>query len=271
VKYLCKKYQPKKTYITCQRTIMKIELIGFDFAVNSNHKLDIFKEVVNNSDSDLILFPGHTLRDEEDIHYLYMHIENTKPTIVFELEEADPTSCMHTRNELYIFRNGDFEDLYTSQIFATADDINGNESLIRKFFDELPRRSFTCCGKRITVLQCGETALLSSQKKDNYKSGFRFAYNEELNQRYLDMLNSTDIFLNPIHDLQGEQGIMNQRRIALSGDNRYYMSTAALNREMCGKFESKRLQYVLHNGRELNVKPFVNSEMGYVVRTICID
>mgnify|MGYP003431165836 FL=1 len=64
---------------------MKIELIGFDFAVNSNHKLDIFKEVVNNSDSDLILFPGHTLRDEEDIHYLYMHIENTKPTIVFVL------------------------------------------------------------------------------------------------------------------------------------------------------------------------------------------
>ena len=78
---------------------MKIQLVGFDFAINANHKIDIFKEIVNNSDADLILFPGHTLRDEEDVHYLCMHLENTKPTVVFELEKANPTSCMHTNND----------------------------------------------------------------------------------------------------------------------------------------------------------------------------
>ena len=250
---------------------MKIELIGFDFAINCNHKLDIFKEVVNNSNADLILFPGHTLRDEEDLNYLSMHLENGKPIVIFELEEADPTGCMHTNNELYIYKNGVFEDMYTSQIFATADDINGNDVLMGKFFDELPRRTITCCGKRITILQCGETALLASHKKDNYKSRFRFRDNETLHQRYLDMLASTDIFLNPIHDLQGEQGIMKQRRIALSGDNRYYMSTSALNREMLGNFKSKRLQYILHNEEDIDIKPYINEDMGYVIRTIYID
>ena len=250
---------------------MKIQLVGFDFAINANHKIDIFKEIVNNSDADLILFPGHTLRDEEDVHYLCMHLENTKPTVVFELEKADPTSCMHTNNELYIYKNGIFEDMYTSQLFATGEDLNGFDVIMAKFFDELPRRMLTCCGKRITILQCGETALLSSSKKDNYKSQFRFKDNKTLNQRFLQMLKSTDIFLNPIHDLQGEQGIMKQRRIALSSNNRYYLSTSSLNKEMWGNFGSKRLQYIVHNGNELCIEPDINEEKGYLIRTIYID
>ena len=68
-------------------------------------------------------------------------------------------------------------------------------------------------------------------------------------------MESTDIFLNPIHTLQGEQGIMKQRRITLSNDKRYYLSTCALDEGMSGKFESKRLQYIFHNGLEVEIEP----------------
>ena len=57
---------------------MKIQPIGFDAILNPINKVEIFKEVVNNSDADLILFPGHTLRDDDDIDYLWPEIENEK-------------------------------------------------------------------------------------------------------------------------------------------------------------------------------------------------
>lgn len=250
---------------------MKIQLVGFDFCLNPNDRLDIVKEVINRSEADLILFPGHTLRDEDDIYYLSNKLTNIKSVVVLELEEADPTSCMHTRNELYIYRDGAFSDLYSSQIFSTADDIIGNEVLMEKFFDELFRRTLECCGKMITVLQCGETALLASSKADRYKASFRFKNNDKLNRRYEQMLNSTDIFLNPIHDLQGEQGVMAQRRITLSADGRYYFSTCALNEEMANNFSSKRLQYAYFNSAALSSEPYVNSELGYVSRVFEID
>lgn len=250
---------------------MKIQLIGFDHGINSNQKRRIFEKVVNESYADLVLFPGHTLRNENDIDYLCSTIENHTTTVIFELKEADPTSCMHTNNELYIYQNGIFKDMYSSQIYATGDDIDKNENLMEKLFDEIPRRSFVCCSKRITILQCGETAMLESLKKDHYKSQFRFRDNSLLNKRFEHMLKSTDIFLNPIHTIQGEQGIMMQRRIALSNDNRYYASTSSLDETMGGKFNCKRLQYVFYNGVELNIEPEINAKMGYVVRAITIE
>lgn len=245
---------------------MTIQLIGFDYDLNPNERLNVVEEVINTSYADLILFPGHTLRDEDDVYYLERRLSNTSSVVILELEEAWLTSCMSARNELYVYRDGRFEDLYTSQIFSTADDIKGNEILMHKLFDECSRRRIECCGKNITILQCGETALLSSSKADNYMASFRFKDNEELLKRYMSMLESTDIFLNPIHDLQGEQGVISQRRITLSENGRYYFSTCALNEGMIGKFESKRLQYAYFNGQEMFVSPEINRGLGYVSR-----
>ena len=83
----------------------------------------------------------------------------------------------------------------------------GFDILMEKLLDEIPRRQFECCGKRFTVLLCGETALLASTKAEGYKASFRFKSNQKLNKRYEQLLASTDVFLNPIHDLQGEQGL----------------------------------------------------------------
>lgn len=245
---------------------MKIQLIGFNDLFNPNYKLDIFKEIVENTDADLILFPGHTFRDEDDL--FYEEIDNRHSIIVTELENANPTSCMFTSNELFVFKDGLPYDLFSCQLFATADDINyGGKELMHKFFDEISRRRLTCCGKSIVILQCGETSLLVSSKANNYKAEFRFKDDPELNKRYEELLSTTDIFLNPIHTVQGEQGIMKQRRITLSSDGRYYFSTASLPEDMAGKLNSKRLQYIYHNGEEITVKPVFDKVENYVSRT----
>jgi len=250
---------------------MIVQLIGFDYNLNPNWKVDIFKEVVNNSDADLIVFPGHTLRDEDDLEYLEPLLSNKKSLVVLELEGSLPNNCLYLNNSLHILRKGKFEDMYTGQLFATADDIDGNEVLMEKFFDEVKRRRLECCGKRITVLHCGETALLASSKAEGYKASFRFKENKALNRMYEDLMSSTDVFLNPIHDLQGEQGIMSQRRAVLSGEGKYYFSTCALNEEMEGKYNSKRIQYIYHDGKELSITPDIHPDEGYVSRIIDIQ
>lgn len=250
---------------------MKIQLIGFDNELNPNYKLNLVSEIINSSDADLILFPGHTLRDEDDMVYVEGEITNDKPIVVVEMIDSCPTSCLHLHNALYLIRDGLFEDMYTSQIFANHEDINKNHILMAKLMDEIPRRQIECCGKRITILQCGETALLASAKAEGYKASFRFKDNPELNKRYEAMLASTDIFLNPIHTPQGEQGVMAQRRATLSADKRYYLSTCSLSYELSGKLKSKSLQYVWHNGEELTIKPDIHEDDGYVSRIVDID
>ena len=250
---------------------MRIQLIGFDYNLNPNHKLDLVKEIINGSDADLILFPGHTLRNYDDLDYLEDEITNTKSTAVLEIEDTCPTSCLHLHNALFLIKEGESEEMFTSQIFATAEDINGFDILMEKLLDEIPRRQFECCGKRFTVLLCGETALLASAKAEGYKASFRFKSSDKLNKRYEQLLASTDVFLNPIHDLQGEQGVMAQRRATFSADGRYYMSTCALNEDMLGKFTSKRIQYICHDGKELTVKPDIHDGEGYVSRIIEIQ
>ena len=131
---------------------MKIQLIGFDSIMNPIRKVKLFKEIVNGSDADLILFPGHTLRNDDDIDYLWPEIENEKSTVVLEVRDSFPTDCLHLHNALFLWRDYGFEDMLTSQIFATSREISGQERLMARLFDELPRRQFECCGKRITVL-----------------------------------------------------------------------------------------------------------------------
>lgn len=246
---------------------MKIQLIGYDYNINRNYKMDLFTEIVNSSDADLILFPGHTLRNEDDTDYIESDLTNNHSIAVLELEEGRPSSCMFTRNELFLLKEGLFEDTYSSQILATAEDVkNGGEALMGKLLDEIQRRQFICCGKRITVLQCGETALLASAKSEGYKASFRYKDNEALNRKFEDILASTDIFLNPIHDLQGEQGIMAQRRALLSAEGRFYFSSCALNYDMSGKFSSKRLQYAMYNGEDVIDKAETHQDDCFISR-----
>lgn len=244
---------------------MKIELIGFDFELNPNNKMDILVDAVNASNADLILFPGHTIRDLNDLLYAEQDIKNKSSVAILELEESLPTSCMFQRNSLFMMHGGLFFDLYSSQIFETDEDIDGNEALMDKLMDEFKRRQFACCGNRITVLQGGETALLSGS---GVGLDFRFSGNAVLNRRYQSLLAGTDIFLNPVHEASDGRGLLLQRLAALSADGRWALSTGMLGRDRMGNFSDKQLQHIFHDGREISVRPQIHDEEGYVSRTV---
>lgn len=251
---------------------MKIQLIGFDSCLKNNKRLKIFIDVINNSDADLILFPGHTLRNEDDVDYACAQLLNTKPFVVFELKDAYPANFLHTNNELYIYKDGVIYDMHTNQLFAQAEHIEGNDILMSKFFDELPRRTFTVCNKKITILQCGETSLLKCKRGNDNQAEFRFKDNMLLNTRYNDMVSSTDIFLNPIHIAQGgRQWLYKQKRIVFSSENRYYLSTSSLDEQSKGKLESKRIQYIFHNGKQILIDAEISSDNSYVSRILNIE
>ena len=239
---------------------MKIQLISFSGELNPNYQIKAVIDIINQSDADLILFPGHALRDEDDRKFVEGFLTNKKVTAIVEMEED---GVMGSPNELFIYRKGKFEDMFTSQIFAKAEEVNNNEVLVQKLFDELPRRQFTCKGKRFTVLQCGESAIVSGKGDGE----FQCKENLELNDRFDRLLKETDVFLNPIHTIQGRQNHISKRRNVLSSEGRYYFSTACPK-----KFEQaltlKSLQYICHNGKELTIKPEIHEEEYYVSRTI---
>ncbi len=238
---------------------MKIQLISFSGDMNPNYQMALVIDIINKSKADLILFPGHALRNSDDRNYVESCLSNEK---VMALVEMKNDGIMNTPNELFLYREGEFEDMYTSQVFATADHVNGNTTLMNKLFDELPRRQFTCCKKRITVLQCGESAIVSGKGEGE----FRFKDNPDLNKRFHKLMDETDIFLNPIHTIQGHQNFISRRRSVLSSGGRYYLSAACTeNWEQSLKLKS--IQYICHNGEELNIKPEIHEEDGYVSRT----
>lgn len=239
---------------------MKIQLVSLYGDMNPNYQIATVIDIINNSTANLILFPGHILRDVNDRIYVQESLTNDKVIAVIEMRED---GIMGTPNELFIYREGEFEDMYTSQVFTTADQVNGNAILMEKLLDELPRRQFTCCKKRFTVLQCGESAIVSGKGEGE----FRFKDNPILNDRFKKIMDETDVFLNPIHTPQGRQNQIVKRRRVLSSGGRYYLS-AACTKEWGQNLGLKSIQYICHDGKELNINPDIHEEEGYVSRII---
>lgn len=244
---------------------MRIQLVGFANYLTVRNRQRIICDVINNSNADLILFPGHTLRNPDDLEYLQQHLRKRNLVAIFELEESWPSSVMRTTNELIMYKNGKITDMYTSQLFSTNRDLQGKKALMEKFFDELPRRQFEWCEKLITIILCGENSFLSGSRKKNLEADFRFKDETHLLKRFNQLLTETDLFLNPIHSIQGEQGVMSRRRKLLSSEGRYYFSTSFLG-DHNTDLSVKSLQYAWHNGVELSVVPEIHEKEGYVLR-----
>ena len=178
---------------------MIVQLIGFAHNLPARTRRCIVRDVINSSSANLILFPGHTLQDKNDVASLKRSLVKRDLVAIFELEEGEPSSVMPTRNELMMYWDGKIEDLYTSQLFSTNDDLKGKPRLMEKFLDELPRRQFELLDKRITIIQCGENSFLVGSRENNLEVEFRFKDDPALVDRFKKMLKETDIFLNPIH------------------------------------------------------------------------
>ena len=86
---------------------MKIQLISFSGEMNPNYQVARVIDIINSSKADLILFPGHALRDRADREFVADALTNEKVTAIIEI--ARDGIMNNTPNSLFIYRDGEFE------------------------------------------------------------------------------------------------------------------------------------------------------------------
>lgn len=261
-----------------------IELVGYSSDLSSTKKQDIFITVINNSTADVILFPGSSLDSMDDLKYALPRITNRRSIVIFEVgelkviqkEKGERKKPSSYSGSVYILDLSTFRNVLPQpfqQIYSTSAELSANRGLMTSFFKQYKDglRSFVCKGKRFTVLMCGETAMLKCDKVQKHlqKAHFRFESDDAFLSQFTKMEAETDVFLNPIHTIQGEQGVMGKKREQLSAEGKYYFSTAALSG---GKnLKAKSLQYACIDSRELMPVANPSVQDNYISRVFEIN
>lgn len=227
---------------------MKIELVSYRNKLKAKKRLELTREIINSSKSDILLFSGSTIKSAEHLEKLKHQIVNNHTKAIFEVESLNSkffSNCM------FHIVDGSILNLFTNQIFSSVDSIKGNHELANRFLHELEtNRRLKINGKNITILQCGEILILEYCKSEDKGVKFRFSNDADLNIRFEKILSDTDIFLNPIHTPMARQWQMEKRRQFLSSNNRFYFSTSNSIKDS-KNLKVKSMQYALSNGNHL--------------------
>ena len=230
-----------------------IQLVSYKSSLSRSKRIECTINILNRTMEPFVMFSGHTLFETEDIFTVESKLTNKHVTALLEVRHVQSSSFLNNTNCLFLVRNGKVHNIFTQQLFATSDEIKNNTDLAERLLLELEqRRKFDIEGKKCLVLQCGEINILSNIQSEHNRVTFRFYENLILNKRFQNLLNDTDIILNPIHTPMGNQGKMQKRREFLSANNRYYFScsnTRPQNRQKQIKEGTlqQRLQYAYKN------------------------
>jgi len=232
---------------------MKVELISYRNNLKSTNKRDLTISLINKSNSDLLLFSGHTIDNATELLLIKNKISNKESIAFLELKEI---GARNITNWSFKIENGRIHNCSTHQLFATSKEISNNSFVAENLYNEiLSKRIHHFKNKKICLLVCGELNILTNLQSKSNKVEFR-VNDKELRRKYEELFNDVDIFLNPIHTPMGNQGKMLMRRKFLSKNNRAYFSTANLDKpvkEAAISFKnSKSLQYAYFNGKEID-------------------
>jgi len=227
---------------------MKIEIVSYRYALADKDRLNLTKDIINTSISDLLLFSGHTIGDVKDIEVLKTLIENTRIEVILELKDIKSDMI---KNCLYHVTKGKLKSLNTNQIFTESSEIEGNYELAARLLHEFEtNRIIKIKGISILIVQCGEINILKNIQNENNRVEFRLPDERSLNDRFTNLMKKTNIILNPIHTPMGNQGKLQKRREYFSKNKRYYFS-ASNTKECSNNLELKSLQYAYFNGKML--------------------
>jgi hypothetical protein len=253
---------------------MVIQLVSYLSSLRADERLHLTAEIINQSQSDLILFAGCTLESEQDVYSLAQLIDNETTCAILEVG-CDKSNLMGStlNNALYKLQDGVFRSMYTGQLFATSADIDDNPDVCEHLILELEtRRKVTVANRQAVVLQCGENNILRNIQGDRNRAEFRFQSDSELHNRFEEVINHADIILNPMHSPMRNQGKMARRREYFSAENRAYFSTA--NFDDAHSINYKSLQYACINGVEQEptspISPTIGEGNTYLSRTYII-
>lgn len=244
---------------------MEVQIVSYILDLDPSERLSITADILDNSKSDLIFFPGDTLDTIDDALNLVNNIRNKKSTILFEVSQLPLGDLNETIHCPFLIQKGKLINLHTFQFFTTSDIIENNDFLAEAFINELEtRRQFEVGDYKCLVLLCGENNILQNVQSDNNSIIFRIDDNQ-LEKRFKKVINGVDIILNPIHKPQyGNQNKLHRRREYLSKNKRVYLST-----NNCKTLSSyaKSIQYVYYNAEKLdNPEPIFDEDNRYMYR-----
>lgn len=224
---------------------MKIEITSYQHGLSEKIRLNLTKDIINNSTADLLLFSGHTIGFVNDIETLRTQIQNKKIEVVFELENLNSDKI---NNCLYRVTNGKLVSLHTNQIFTQSKDIEGNYELADRLLYEFEtNRIINVKGVSILIIQCGEINIFKNIQSEENRVEFRLGDDKSLKDRFDKIFKEINVILNPMHSPMGNQGKLQKRREFLSKDKRYYFS-ASNTKEESNNLELKSIQYAFYNG-----------------------
>lgn len=245
---------------------MKIQLVSFVLDLDSDTKINITADIINNSKSDLIFFSGNTLESVDDGYELENLIKNKKAVVLIEISQlAIGDLNDKITNCPFLIKKGKLINMHTFQHFTTSDIIENNAFLAEVFVNELEtRRQFEVNGYNCLVLQCGENNILKNVQSDDNNVIVRID-DKSIERRFMKVLKGSDFILNAIHNPQyGNQNKLHKRREYLSRNGRIYLST---NNCKVLSPKAKSIQYAYYNGVELeSPDPFIDEKGRYMYR-----
>ena len=227
---------------------MKIQAVVYPSSLPVLKQNEFNKRIFNESDADILLFPGWTFIDPAHVSDFQHPITNKKTLGIFDLKDMQSRGLS---NALFAVYNGKLKFI-SFQLFTTSVEISGNLLLGQMFLDEFrDNRVFEVKGKKVRVIHCGEWNILRNKQAHHIPNTVKFRFSDLVMERqFLKTLSETSLILHPQHSPMGNQGKMSKRRSYLSANNRGYLSTG--NVKLIADLESKKsAHYACFNGKEL--------------------
>lgn len=224
---------------------MKVQVVSYKSTLRRETKRALTEALINDSEADLILFPGWTLNSEEDVRTL--KIKNKKITTVIDIKTTGAT-------EQYLVQNGKIAERISQQVFTTSKEatIENVEALLDTI-QEKPRR-FEVQNKNCLLLVCGETNILYKPTGGTIR--FRYPKDKDLNVQFNETMRQTDIILNPMHSPWRRHVDLNAR-IKFLSRGRYYFGTSNTSKKIS---LNARLIYAFYNGKELDGRAILSKD-----------
>lgn len=209
---------------------------------------EINKKVFNESNADILLFPGWTFKDPTHVSDFNHSITNRKTLGIFDLKDIQSRGLS---NALFVVYKGELKFI-SFQLFTSSAEISGNPLLGQIFLDEFrDNRVFEVKGKKVRLIHCGELSILRNEQENRIRNKVKFRFSDRAMERqFLETLNETSLILNPQHSPMGNQGKMRKRRTYLSANNRGYISAGNV-RIISDLDSTKSAHYACFNGKEL--------------------
>ena len=204
---------------------LSFQLIGSKMALSGMIRTKIIADLAGEYEPDLLVCAGwsiDSIANLKDLEIATNRLENT--TILIEVQhDSDLALNGHRLKHLYKKESSPEHVMYAvnkgvskrlgEQFFATSkelDYVRGQRGLdakekITALEEDIMHRKFVAGGKKVIALCCGELNILKGRDNVNCRSAIIASH-----------LESTNIIINPTHDLMGNGGTLKAKRKYMS-------------------------------------------------------